>query len=63
MQKKRIFRQDYIPLEKEFKFTGGDVATIVKEGKQTVEIEVAEKNYKLPYRDFIVLTRREDLKL
>lgn len=63
MQKKRIFRQDFIPLEKEYKFTRGEVATIVKEGKQTVEIEVAEKHYKLPYRDFIVLTRRDDLQL
>ncbi|MDZ7767359.1 MAG: hypothetical protein U5K00_23570 [Melioribacteraceae bacterium] len=63
MQKKRIFRQDFIPLEKEYKFTRGDVATIVKENKQTVEIEVAEKHYKLPYRDFIVLTKRDELHL
>lgn len=59
MKKKRIFRQDYIPLEKEYKFNRGEVATIVKEDKQTVMIEVADKNYKLPYRDFIVLTKRD----
>lgn len=59
MKKKRIFRQDYIPLEKEYKFTCGEIATIVKEDKQTVMIEVADKNYKLPYRDFIVLTKRD----
>lgn len=61
MEKKRIFRQNYIPLEKEYKFTRGEVATIVKEDKKTVEIKVAEKQYKLPYRDFIVLTKRDDL--
>lgn len=61
MEKKRIFKQNYIPLEKEYKFTRGEVATIVKEDKKTVEIEVAEKQYKLPYRDFIVLTKRDDL--
>lgn len=63
MANKRIFRQDYIPLEKEYKFTRGEVATIVKEDKKTVEIKVAEKKYKLPYRDFIVLTKRADLQL
>lgn len=63
MKKKRIFRQDYIPLEKEFKFTRGEIATIVKEDKKTVEIKVAEKTYKLPYRDFIVLTKRDNLQI
>ena len=63
MQKKRVFRQDYIPLEKEYKFTQGEVATIVKEDKQTVMIEVAEKQYKLPYRDFIILTKIDEVQL
>ena len=63
MQKKRIFRQDYVPLEKDYKFNSGEIATIIKESKQTVEIKVAEKIYKLPYRDFIVVTKRDDLNL
>jgi|GEM_PF-2829316 len=62
MRNKRIFRQDYIALEKEYEFTRGEVATIVKESEQTVEIEVADKHYKLPYRDFIVLTKKKDLR-
>lgn len=61
MEKKRIFRQDYIPLEKEYKFNRGEVARIVKEDKKTVVIEVSDKNYKLPYRDFMVLTKRTEL--
>lgn len=61
MKKQRVFRQDYIPLEQEFKFTRGEVATIVKEDKKNVLIEVSNQNYKLPYRDFMILTKRSDL--
>jgi len=61
MKKQRVFRQDYIPLEQEYKFTRGEVATIVKEDKKNVLIEVSNQNYKLPYRDFMILTKRNDL--
>lgn len=61
MEKKRVFVQDYIPLDEKYKFTRGEVATIIKEDKQTVSIKVDEKDYTLPYRDFIILTRRDSL--
>jgi len=58
MEKKRVFRQDYISLNEEYKFTCGDVATILKEGKQSVKIKIDEKQYILPYRDLIILTKK-----
>jgi len=58
MDKKRIFRQDYIPLNKEYKFNRGDVATILKEDKRNVKIKVGEKPYLLPFRDFVILTKK-----
>lgn len=61
MERKRVFRQNYVPLDKEYKFNCGDIATVVKEGKQNITIKVAEKNYVLPYREFIILTKRDHL--
>jgi hypothetical protein len=58
MEKKRVFRQDYIPLNKEYKFNSGDVATILKEDKPNIKIKVDEKPYLLPYRDFIIITKQ-----
>jgi hypothetical protein len=58
MEKKRVFRQDYIPLNKGYKFNNGDVATILEEDKPNVKIKVDEKPYFLPYRDFIVITKQ-----
>lgn len=58
MEKKRVFRQDYIPLNKEYKFNSGDVATILEEKKPNIKIKVDEKPYMLPYRDFIVTTKQ-----
>ncbi|MFC2134919.1 hypothetical protein ACFLR4_02425 [Bacteroidota bacterium] len=61
MEKKRIFRQDYIPLNEAYKFKSGDVATIIAEGKKNVKIKIGEKPYLLPYREFIILTRKQEL--
>jgi len=58
MEKKRIFRQNYVSLNEEYKFTSGAVATILKEGKENVKIKVDERSYLLPYRDFIILTKK-----
>ena len=58
MEKKRVFRQDYIPFNKEYKFNRGDVATILEESRPTIKIKVAEKLYLLPYRDFIITTKQ-----
>jgi hypothetical protein len=58
MEKKRVFRQEYIPSNKEYKFKGGDVAIILEENKPNIKIKVDEKPYVLPYRDFIVITKQ-----
>ncbi len=58
MVKKRVFKQNYTSLNEEYKFTNGAVATILKEGKENVKIKVDEKSYFLPYRDFIILTKK-----
>jgi len=58
MVKKRVFKQNYTSLNEEYKFTNGAVATIIKEGKENVKIKVDEKSYFLPYRDFIILTKK-----
>ena len=58
MEKKRVFRQNYVSLNEEYKFTNGSVATILKEDKEKVQIKVDEKSYLLPYRDFIILTKK-----
>jgi hypothetical protein len=58
MEKKRVFRQDFISLNKEYKFNQGDVATILEEDKPNIKIKVDEKPYLLPYRDFIVTTKQ-----
>ncbi len=57
MEKKRVFRQDYISLNKKYKFNCGEIATILEEDKPNVKIKVDEKLYLLPYRDFIVTTK------
>ena len=57
MEKKRVFRQDFISLHKEFKFNSGDVATILEENKENISFKVDEKPYLLPYRDFIITTK------
>ncbi|MCX6175558.1 MAG: hypothetical protein NTZ27_12465 [Ignavibacteriales bacterium] len=58
MEKKRVFKQNYVSLNEGYKFTNGAVATILKEGKENVKIKVDEKSYLLPYRDFIILTKK-----
>lgn len=58
MVKKRVFKQNYTSLNEEYKFNNGDVAIILKEGKENVKIKVDEKPYLLPYRDFIILTKK-----
>jgi hypothetical protein len=58
MEKKRVFRQDFISLHKEYKFNSGDVATIVEENRPNITIKVDEKPYSLPYRDFIITTKQ-----
>jgi len=57
MEKKRVFREDYVSLQRKFKFKSGDVATIVEENKPFIAFKVDDKPYSLPYRDFIVTTR------
>jgi hypothetical protein len=57
MEKKRVFRQDYISLNKNIKFNGGDIAVILEENKPNIVFKVDEKLYLLPYRDFIVTTK------
>jgi hypothetical protein len=58
MEKKRVFRQDYISLHKEYKFKSGDVATILEEERPNIRIKVDEIPYMLPYRDFIITTKQ-----
>jgi len=58
MEKKRVFRQDYISLREKIKFNGGDVATIIEENKPNIVFKVDEKAYLLPYRDFIITTKQ-----
>jgi hypothetical protein len=58
MEKKRVFRQDYISINKEYKFISGDVAIILEENKPNIKIKVDDKAYLLPYRDFIITTRQ-----
>lgn len=60
MEKKRIFRHDFVPLNNEYKFNCGEVATIIKEDLPDVLIKIEERSYQLPYREFIVLTKRID---
>jgi len=57
MEKKRVFRQDYVSLQRKYNFKGGDVATILEENKPNIAFKVDEKSYSLPYRDFIVTTK------
>jgi hypothetical protein len=57
MEKKRVFRQDYVSIHKKFKFNSGDVAVIVEENKPNVAFKVDDKPYSLPYRDFIITTK------
>jgi len=58
MEKKREFRQDFVPLNKDYKFNTGDIATIEKEEIPNVRFKINERSYLLPYRDFIVITKR-----
>lgn len=60
MKKQRIFRQDFVPLNNEYRFNSGEVATIVKEDIPNVLIKVEDKSYQLPYREFIIITKRID---
>jgi hypothetical protein len=60
MQKKRVFRQDYNSLSKEYNFKRGEVATIVKENDPDVTFKIDKKAYSFPYRDFIIITKRLD---
>lgn len=57
MEKKRVFRQDYVSLNKKFKFNSGDIAIILEENRPNIAFKVDDKPYSLPYRDFIVTTR------
>jgi hypothetical protein len=58
MEKKRVFRNDYVSLHKAFKFNSGDIATILEEDKPNISFKVDEKPYQLPYRDFMVTTKQ-----
>lgn len=58
MEKKREFRQDFVPLSKEYKFNTGDIAIIEKEEIPNVRVKINQKSYLLPYREFIVITKR-----
>jgi hypothetical protein len=58
MEKKRVFRQDFVSLHKKFKFNNGDIATILEENKPNVLFKVDDKAYMLPYRDFIITTKQ-----
>lgn len=58
METKRKFRYDFFPLNKEYKFSSGDIATVVKEDIPNVVVKINGKSYLIPYRDFIVLTTR-----
>ena len=60
MEKKRVFRHDFISLNRELKFHRGDVAIIIEENRPTIKIKVDEKPYLLPYRDFIITTKQLD---
>ena len=58
METQRVFRHDFIPLNKSFKFNSGEKAVILKINKSDVNISVRKKLYTLPYRDFIILTKQ-----
>ncbi len=58
METKRKFRYDFVPLNKDYKFNRGDIATLVKEDIPNVIVKINGKSYMIPYRDFIVLTTR-----
>ena len=60
MQKKRVFRQDFVSLTKEYNFKRGEIATIVQENIPDVTFKINNKPYSFPYRDFIIITRRLD---
>ena len=53
----RVFRQDYSPLNKAFRFNSGDKAVVLEVNKPEVKISVNDKSYTIPYRDFIVITK------
>ncbi len=57
MKLKRIFRLDFKPLNSPYRFAAGDVATVTEMEKSFVKIKVNNKDYILPYRDFMVSTR------
>ncbi len=52
----RKFRLDYKPLNQPFQFTAGEVATVKELAKPLIKIKVKEKEYTLPFRDFMVST-------
>ncbi|MBU1101891.1 MAG: hypothetical protein KKA84_15945 [Bacteroidetes bacterium] len=58
MEKKRVFRQDYVSLDKEYEFKGGEEAIIIEEKIPNVKIKVDKKLYQMPYRDFIVISHK-----
>ena len=60
MELERVFRNDYTPLNKRFKFTIGDKVTVLAVRKPEFDILVNNKSYTLPYRDFIIITKRRN---
>ncbi|MCX6169988.1 MAG: hypothetical protein NTX65_11640 [Ignavibacteriales bacterium] len=63
MELERVFRKNFTPLNKEYKFTGGDKATVLDVTKPDIKISVNNKSYRLPYRDFIVMTKSKETEL
>ena len=59
MELERVFRYDYAPLNKAFKFNKGDTAIILDVRKPEVAILVNEVSYTISYRDFIVNTKQK----
>ena len=59
MAKVRVFRHDFIPLNKGIKFNSGDKATILEIIKPDIRISVNAKIFTIPFRDFIIVTKQK----
>jgi len=57
MEKKRIFRHDFIQKNNDLFFKEGEIATVLKEERPLIHIKVKAKKYTLPYRDFMITTK------
>jgi hypothetical protein len=58
MEMERVFRNDYTPLNRAFKFNLGDKATILEIRKPDIKISVNNNSFTIPYRDFIIITKQ-----